>query len=882
MCKERHWKLRLLVLLVLGSPAFSHAQSSTCVNADLELGNFSNWTATTGTCCPINSTIPGFMNGRHTIMTGNGTDPNTNGALKVVAPGGTYSARLGNDNVGAQAEQLSYQINVDSGNALFIYRYAVVLEDPSHTSQQQPRFEIRVYDASGLPVGCGTYNVFASSGIPGFVTILNQFGSTVVYKDWTTVGIDLSAYIGQTVTIEFSTGDCKLGGHYGYAYVDCFCSPFIIVNDFCAGASSTTLTAPLGFASYLWSNGATTQSISIQNAVVGNQYQCTMTSVTGCSITLTSVLQTTVVASGYTQGDICKNPIQFYDNSSVVSGSPIVQWHWDFGDGTTSVLQSPVHSYTANGNYTVSLIVTNSGGCSDTIVQNITVGAAPVGGFTSSVVCPGTPTIFTDSSTAVGSSITNWIWNFGDGSAPDSVPDPMHVYGHPGSYPVQLIITDSMGCRDTLLKTVYTLPAPMAGFIRPSACAKELIFFTDTSFTNGTVVSDWIWDFGDGTPLVSAVANPPHVFNQPGSYPIELVVIATNGCSDTAVHSMIVDPLPVVSFLTDTVCLGNNNAFLNSSQIASGSIVNWDWSFGDNSTASSSSPAHSYNAAGTYQVILRATSDKGCVDSALSTAHVWHLPDPDFAIGDPAGCRTHLTNFTDLSTSKDGVIQKHRWDFGNGVKDSQFSPETIYEEAGLFDVSLTVTTNLGCSNDTTKQNAVTVYELPAPSFIYTPDEPTMFLSNVSFFDRSENVLHWWWNFGDSSVSSVQNPHHFYHRTGQYVVTLVVESPEGCRDSTWRFLDVTDSYSFWIPNAFTPDNDGLNDVFTANGFGFTGFSMRIFNRFGELIFTSGTAEVAWDGSYDDTQAPVGVYVYEIKMVDSYGFPHSYNGTVSLLR
>lgn len=241
-------EILLFIFLLVGTSQHSYAQLSSCVNADFELGNFGNWTATTGTCCPINSTSPGIVNGRHTIMTGAGTDPNTNGAISVVAPGGLFSARLGNDNTGSQAEQLSYQINVDSTNALFIYRYAVVLEDPSHTAQQQPRFEIRVYDSNGIAVGCGTYNVYASAGIPGFVSLVNQFGNFVRYQNWTTVGLDLSPYIGQTIMIEFSTGDCKLGGHYGYAYVDCYCSPFKIQSDFCIGSSATTLTAPIGFA----------------------------------------------------------------------------------------------------------------------------------------------------------------------------------------------------------------------------------------------------------------------------------------------------------------------------------------------------------------------------------------------------------------------------------------------------------------------------------------------------------------------------------------------------------------------------------------------------------------------------------------------------------
>lgn len=866
MCNKTQWKFRLLILLVLGTSHCSLAQLSTCVNADLELGNFTNWTATTGSCCPINSTSPGIVPGRHTIMSGTGTDPNTNGALSVVAPGGLFSARLGNSNTGAQAEQLSYQINVDSGNALFIYRYAVVLEDPNHGAQEQPRFEIRVYDVNGNSVGCGTYNVYASAGIPGFVTLVNQYGSTVRYKNWTTVGIDLTPYIGQTVTIEFSTGDCSLGGHFGYAYVDCYCSPFRILTDFCVGATTTTFTAPQGFASYLWSTGATTQSMAIQNGTVGSQYQCTMTSVTGCTITLTTVLTTTVIASAYGQNNVCSNPVQFFDQSSVVSGSPIIHWLWDFGDGVTSNAQNPVHAYASTGTYNVSLIVTNGGGCKDTVVQSVLINPVLAGNFTASMVCPGSVTDFTDLSTSQSGGIVAWNWSFGDGTPNDSTANPSHIYQVSGSYPVTLVVTDSIGCSDTLLKSVSTLPSPVSGFDYPTVCTKETVIFTDTSKAIGSLLADWEWNFGDGTPLVTGTSTPSHSFAHSGTFNAILVVTDTVGCTDTSSAMITVDPLPAVVFSADTVCMGSMSVFRNLSYISSGSIIGWDWDFGDTAASALSWPVHVYSSSGTFPVSLTATSDKGCVDSAFSTAHVWRLPSPDFMVSDSAGCRTHEVLFSDLSTSQDGTIKSWLWDFGNGTATTSPFTETKYKTAGLYDVKLSVTTSLGCVNDTAKDDFVTVFELPSPDFYYTPDEPTMFVSNVSFIDKSVNAAHWWWDFGDSSTSVLQFPDHFYRQTGNYIVKLVVESADGCLDSTWRQLEVTDSYAFWIPNAFSPDNDGLNDVFMVKGFGYSDLSLSIFNRLGDRIYFSNSN--GWDGNYNGQEAPVGVYVYQVKMIDSF--------------
>ena len=170
------------VLLTAGVSA-----QSSCPNTGFEDGDFTNWTGGLGSCCPINVGGTNIVNGRHTIMTGPGMDANTDDAIPVVAPGGgLFSARLGNDQSGNEAERLTYSMTVDASNSLFIYRYAVVLEDPSHSASEQPRFDITMFDQNGAPIDCGVYSVTSAAGIPGFVTLQNQFFTTVNYKDWTT------------------------------------------------------------------------------------------------------------------------------------------------------------------------------------------------------------------------------------------------------------------------------------------------------------------------------------------------------------------------------------------------------------------------------------------------------------------------------------------------------------------------------------------------------------------------------------------------------------------------------------------------------------------------------------------------------------------------
>jgi hypothetical protein len=278
------WKSYLILAMSLILTLNLVAQG--CYNADFELGNFTGWQGRRGDCCPITLSNNGIANGRQTIMS-TGIDPNTCGGLSTVYSG-NFSARLGNDNVGAQAEGLTFTFNVTPQSTLVQYAYAVVFEDPGHTDDEQPRFNSRVRLSDGSIISCTDYMVTAASNLPGFQSCpgIDSQGDPVniAWRDWSTVTVDLSAYIGQTVTLEFETGDCSLGGHFGYAYIDAGCAPSLLdmmPDTICVG-ETVTLQAPLGYQSYLWTpGGQTTPSITVSpsNDTV---YQLNLVAFNGC------------------------------------------------------------------------------------------------------------------------------------------------------------------------------------------------------------------------------------------------------------------------------------------------------------------------------------------------------------------------------------------------------------------------------------------------------------------------------------------------------------------------------------------------------------------------------------------------------------------------
>jgi hypothetical protein len=269
------------LLLLITSISFAQ-----CPNIGFENNNFSGWVGSRGSCCPIVMTNAGIVANRHTITSGIGTDANTCNVVPIVAPGSTRSARLGNDDVNAEAEGLSYNFTVTPLSNLITYQYAVVFEDPGHTPIQQPRFEASIVRANGTVVSCTQFTATAAGNLPGFQSCsrFDALGQQIFvrYKTWSTIAADVSAYMGQTLTLRFRTGDCSQGGHFGYAYIDASCGPLQLAIDYCVNDMYAVVTAPSGFFTYLWSTGETTQTIYV-NPLQAVTVSCTITTVSGCT-----------------------------------------------------------------------------------------------------------------------------------------------------------------------------------------------------------------------------------------------------------------------------------------------------------------------------------------------------------------------------------------------------------------------------------------------------------------------------------------------------------------------------------------------------------------------------------------------------------------------
>jgi gliding motility-associated-like protein len=350
-------------------------------NSGFEYGNFSNWLLYTGSCCPIVANYQsGPVNNRHEITSGANTDPY--GGFPVVAPGGgSYSMKLGNDNVNSQAEKARYYVQVPAGvnDYSLMYRYAVVFEDPGHQVFEQPRFEVRAFDsATNTTLPCAHFVYVSSSTLPGFQ--LSSQGTDVWYKTWTTATLDLSGWAGHTIAVDFMTGDCDLGAHFGYGYVDMSCGLFQVAGNSC-GSATTTFTAPPGFEFYTWMDSSFTtvldtgQVATINTPPVTSTYHVILTPYSGfgCPDTLTTVLNiSNIQLNGTADTTICYGSSVTLTSGATGNMAPFT-YSWTPATGLScTTCANPVATVTGNTTYYVTVTDTNGCSKSDTININVT------------------------------------------------------------------------------------------------------------------------------------------------------------------------------------------------------------------------------------------------------------------------------------------------------------------------------------------------------------------------------------------------------------------------------------------------------------------------------------------------------------------------------
>ncbi|MBD3639242.1 MAG: gliding motility-associated C-terminal domain-containing protein, partial [Crocinitomicaceae bacterium] len=276
-----------------------------------------------------------------------------------------------------------------------------------------------------------------------------------------------------------------------------------------------------------------------------------------------------------------------------------------------------------------------------------------------------------------------------------------------------------------------------------------------------------------------------------------------------------------------------------------------------------------------------------CVSNDQVTVTVNPIPVVSFEGDSLMGCASHEVEFTNNSTEQGNCV----WEFGNGVTVNGCGPvSNTYQNAGLYDVTLTVTSSAGCTATETYTDYIEVIPYPVASFSFSPNELDLMNTEVQFENNSLYGNSYLWDFGDlSGGSNAENPTHIYpdNEAGSYEVELMVENAAGCKDSMTVVVDINDVLIFHVPNAITPDGDEFNEEFNpvfASGLDIFDYHLTIFNRWGEIVFESYNVDYGWDGHYGNGGlADDGVYIWQIEFGDTMSDKkHIKRGHVTVLK
>ena len=275
-----------------------------------------------------------------------------------------------------------------------------------------------------------------------------------------------------------------------------------------------------------------------------------------------------------------------------------------------------------------------------------------------------------------------------------------------------------------------------------------------------------------------------------------------------------------------------------------------------------------------------------CVDT--ETQIVPWFPAPPILLIEPSsfdGCVPMEVFFDNLSIPIDSTYDIV-WDFGDGTTSGEVSPTHIYTEPGVYDVSLQVTSPIGCFIEDSWSNWIVARQSPIADFVYSPEEVISFDPVVDFTDLSFEPSFWYWDFDGDGFSTLQNPTFEFPDTGQQVITLIVTHESGCMDTLVQFLDVVPKVTYFMPNAFTPNSDGVNDFFFGNGIteGMENFQLTIWNRWGEKVFQTNNPKEGWNGRKNNTgkDSPNGVYVYIVNYTNPRKQNFELKGYATLVR
>ncbi len=406
---------------------------------------------------------------------------------------------------------------------------------------------------------------------------------------------------------------------------------------------------------------------------------------------------------------------------------------------------------------------------------------------------------------------------------------------------------------------------------------------------NQNFIDDYYWEFEipGSDPLIFNTKDITPTFPGIGTYCGKMVLNRTGECKDsTAVQVNIFPPITADFNLEFDTCEISPVHFMDQSQIGGTGLESWSWDFGDNNYSDERDPMNLYQTPGIKTVQLMVRDSFGCEDST-NLSFAWY-PAPHTVAIEPNvfwACEPAEIRFSNLSAPIDETYD-FLWDFGDGNISREMHPIHIYEDPGVYSVSLEITSPFACYKANSWDNLIKVAIRPEADFLYSPEEvcsldPTVHLENLS-----RDAHRWYWTFDEHGFSEIEHPSFNFQDTGLQQIVLIAEHQDGCQDSLIQYVDIIPKITYFLPNAFTPNNDGVNEYFKGKGIinGMQNFNLSIWNRWGSLVFETNDPLIGWNGRKHNSgkPSPQGVYIYVVTYTGPRGDLYEMNGFTTLIK
>jgi len=674
------------------------------------------------------------------------------------------------------------------------------------------------------------------------------------------------------------------------------------------GGSVTGYWSGTGFGSFLYSSDSLiNEYIPSPLDTLVSPIELILTSTGPCPVkkdTITLTVEAAPIVNASADQTVCANNALAVLNGNVSGGANTGIWS-SLGTGsfspnatTLNATYFPSPADTINGNVTLILTATNFGTCNvetDTMVISITGAPTVDAGVDTVWVCSNNATVNLSGSVSGPTTSGKWTTTGNGLFTPDNLllntsyqPSPSDI--NSGEITLYLESTNNGTCTTAMdsIKVIFTASPVVDAGINIIACINETAIDLAGVVSGPTTTGIWSGGLGSySTSDTDLNASYTPTASETSSGNLVLTLTSTNNSTCNSESNFVqIDfvAAPTSNFSFTQVCMNNATDFNDLSLPGYGTITNWEWNFGDVSTSTSQNNSYTYSSYGTFNVELITTTNVGCSDTVVNAVDVYELPIAGFTYSGTCTGSDLDINFTDISTTDLDSIEDYLYDFGGQGLSNNQNPTQGFVGSGDFIITQIVSTYHNCLDSIV--DTIIIPDRPEAGFYYNTTNGLNIGAEFEFIDTSFNAVDYYWEFGEGSTSTLQDPSNTYWENGAYIVTQYVTGILGCTDSTSILIKietVTTEINTLIPNAISPNGDGKNDIWKLDFINllYPDATVEVFNRWGQRLFISTGYETPWDGTFDMKLVPDGTYYYAINL-NSETEPEPFTGTILVLK